>query len=829
MSERPFCVHKFGGTSVANAERYRNAAKIIAEQSCAPRAAVIVSAMAGITNDLVEVVRASAARDSSHSTVLRDVRRRHLETIAELLSPEAGRPLVEAVNKGCDDIEDILKALWQLRSQPSTALDLISGHGELWSAQLLAAHLSDTGHNATWLDARDVLRVRKHEGVPIIDWETSAAQLDTALQDNDADIIVITGFIASDADGIPATLGRNGSDFSASIFAHLLDAVRIDIWTDVDGVLSADPRKVPDAVVLDGMSYNEAMELAYFGAKVIHPSTMAPAVQRGIPIWIRNTFKPEVPGTRIGRPVADELPTDVGPTLTVKGIATVDDMALINVEGSAMIGVPGIANRLFGALREARVSVVLISQGSSEHSICFAVKDAEAETAKRAVEEAFFAERHHGQIQSITVTPNCAILAVVGDRMAGVPGVAATLFTALSSAGVNVRAIAQGSSERNISAVIASQDTARALRAVHAGFYLSDQTISVGILGTGVVGGALLEQLAGELALLRDDFEIDLRLRAIGTRQQMWTDDQTLDPADWRSGEAVPRELRAFADFVQTDAIPHAVIIDATASEETTDCYQEWLARGIHVITANKKAGSGPIERYEEIRAASRRRGTHFLYETTVGAGLPIINTLRDLIQTGDRVLSIQGVLSGTLAYLFNQYDGSVPFSELIKQARAQGFTEPDPRDDLSGLDVARKLVILAREAGLALDLADVEVESLVPAELADVGTEEFLERCSVLDAPMARKLEAAAAAGEVLRYVGAVDAESGASVALKRVSKSDALGGLRRADNIVQFRTSRYDQNPLVVQGPGAGPHVTAGGVFADLLRLAGYLGATR
>ncbi len=820
-------VHKFGGTSVANADRYRAVADILADIDHPGRSAVVVSAMSGMTNALIDLVDRASKRDATYATALRDLRARQVETVAELLDGPGAAQLVDRVNHDFDDIEDVLKALWLLRTEPVSAVELVSGYGELWSAQVLGEHLREKGVEACWLDARKVLFVGEGQLAPIVDWETSRTKMGEWLQSREESTVVVTGFIASNADGIHTTLGRNGSDYSASIFANLLDAERLDIWTDVDGVMSANPRQVPDAVVLDSMSYDEAMELAYFGAKVIHPSTMAPAVAKSIPIWIRNTFNPDAPGTKIHE--ADSSSADVRPAFAVKGIATVEQMALVNLEGTSMIGVPGIANRLFGALREAGVSVVLISQGSSEHSICFAVPRRQAKLARETVEKAFFAERHHGQIQRIEVQENCAIIAVVGDDMAGIPGVSSTFFAALGKAGVNVRAIAQGSSERNISAVIDEVDVARALRAVHAGFYLSAQTISVGVLGAGIVGRALLEQLAAQGARLRDEFGIDLRVRAIATSSKMWTDERAIDLAGWKDSPSESVDLDAFANFVQTEAVPHAVIVDATASDDVAGLYAGWLERGIHVVTPNKRAGSGPTERLDAIRSACRRRNVSFLYETTVGAGLPIIHTLRDLIQTGDEVRSIQGIFSGTLAYLFNAYDGETPFSEIVRQAKAAGYTEPDPRDDLSGMDVARKLVILAREAGLDIGLADVEVESLVPAELESGTVEEFLERVSSLDDSMKKMFEEAREAGEVLRYVGSIDAEGSAKVALGRFPQTHPFGRIRLTDNIVEYTTRRYAQNPLVVQGPGAGPDVTAAGIFADLLRLAENLGATR
>ena len=574
--------------------------------------------------------------------------------------------------------------------------------------------------------------------------------------------LVITGFVASTPEGVAATLGRNGSDFSASIFAALLDAEEIHIWTDVDGVMSANPRFVSEAITLDSLSYDEAMELAYFGAKVIHPSTMAPAVERALPIFIRNTFKPELEGTRIHATSSSAFP--------VKGLATVESIALLNLEGTGMIGVPGTAHRLFGALRDEGISVVMISQGSSEHSICFAVPEAVAERAREAVERAFFAERHHGQIQRVDVTAGCSILAVVGDGMAGRPGVAARFFSALGKAGVSLRAIAQGASERNISVIVDEADTQRALRAAHAGFYLSDQTISIGIVGAGNVGATLIRQLAHEMRRLKENFDVDLRVRAIATSRAMLLSDQPIDLEHWRDelkagGE--PVDLARLAMHVHTEHLPHAVLIDCTASDDVARLYSTWLERGIHVITPNKRANTGPLEYYKRLRQANRAVGAHYLYETTVGAALPIIQTLRDLVQTGDEIHEIEGILSGTLSYLFNAFDGSRPFSELVVQARGLGYTEPDPRDDLSGTDVGRKVVILAREMGMSLELSEVDVRSLVPEVLKGGSVDEFLAALPNHDHEMEELRRDAAGRGEVLRFVGRVDRTAKASVGL--------------------------------------------------------------
>jgi aspartokinase/homoserine dehydrogenase 1 len=673
-----------------------------------------------------------------------------------------------------------------------------------------------------WLDARECVVVEWGPLGPGVQWEASQGKLQALLADGFTGTFVVTGFIARTPQGIQTTLGRNGSDFSASVFGALLDAAEIHIWTDVDGVLSADPRRVPNAQVIDSLSYNEAMELAYFGAKVIHPQTMAPAVGRSIPIYIRNTFNPAGPGTLIcAKPDSD---------LLVKGITTIEGIALLNIEGAGMIGVPGTAHRLFGALREEGISVILISQGSSEHSICCAIPQDQAERAERVVRAAFARELDEGQIQSVESSPDLAILAVVGDGMAGTPGVSAKVFNALGAAAVNVRAIAQGASERNISVVVDGKHATRALRATHASFYLSPNTLSIGIIGPGTVGRVLIDQLASQRARLAREFKLDLRVRGIMGSKQMLLSEQGADLDHWRDelkSQAQPSDLRRFVEHVRVDYLPHTVIIDCTADGEVASHYREWLEMGIHVVTPNKKANSAAMSYYDSLKAARRTGGSHYLYEGTVGAGLPVIQTLRDLRETGDEIDSIEGIFSGTLAYLFNVYDGSVPFSKIVRDAKQLGYTEPDPRDDLSGTDVARKLTILAREMGLRIEMSDVKVESLVPVDLSQGSIDEFLDGLTAHDAAMQQRFATAQAAGKVLRYVGRITAKGEATVGVVELDRKHAFANIALTDNVVRFATSRYNKNALIVQGPGAGPEVTAGGVFADLLRLSAYLGA--
>ncbi len=797
--------HKFGGSSLASAERIRRVADILLART--ERQVVVVSAMQGVTDALIGLVRKASTQDTSWEVDLQALGERHRATAVELLAAQAA-PMVARFEGEFAGLRALLQAQTLVGAVSNDLLELISGLGEVWSSLMLDAALRQRAVPTDWLDAREVLVVEKTDLGALVDWDCSNAALLKWGTGRDRQRVIVTGFIARDRAGRITTLGRNGSDYSGAIFGALFDCGEIHIWTDVDGVLSADPRLVPEAVLLSQMSYSEACELAYFGAKVIHPQTMAPAISRGIPIFIRNTFAPEKPGTRISATSDGAQP--------VKGVTTISGLAVLNLEGAGMIGVPGTAERAFGALKSAGVSVVMISQGSSEHSICCVVQENESDRARRALLDAFAREVSAGHIQDVNVIPQIAALAVVGDGMAGTPGVAARLFNALARARVNVRAIAQGASERNISVAISADDATRALRAVHAGFYLSPQTLSVGIIGPGNVGQALLKQIEGTRARLLETSSLDLRVRAVAKSRTM-----TLD------GLEMPTDLQRFADHVHAEHLPHAVILDCSASNAVADLYAGWLARGIHVITPNKHAGAGPWERYAAIRVAATKGSARFRYESTVGAGLPVIQTLRDLVDTGDEVFAVEGIFSGTLAYLFNRFDGSTPFSQLVRTARELGYTEPDPRDDLSGLDVARKLVILARENGWKTSLDAVELENLVPEGLRAIPADAFLRRLTELDAPMQQRLDRARKNGTVLRYVARLETGGNAKVGLTELPATHAFAHIRLTDNVVQFTTRRYHSNPLIVQGPGAGPEVTAAGVFADLLRIASALGA--
>jgi bifunctional aspartokinase / homoserine dehydrogenase 1 len=821
VADKHWKIHKFGGSSLADVECFRRVAGILLDYDDS-RMGVVVSAMSGMTDALIDLAVLAEQGDAGFEVALHSIGERYSETANSLLKGDALVGVLDAWSNDSDDVVGILKSIVLAKSAPRRSRDIVAGYGELWSARLLAAFLGQEApvRGGTWLDARKVLTVRDTELGPTVLWDESQAKMGATLPADFEGIVVITGFIAVDEEGLQTTLGRNGSDHSAAIFAALMKAAELCIWTDVDGVMSADPKRVPEAQVIENLTYNEAMELAYFGAKVIHPQTLGPAVDNGIPVIIRNSHNPAHPGSRIE---ARSAPAD-----NIKGITAISGMALVNLEGSGMIGVPGTADRLFAALRRAGVSVTLISQASSEHSICIAVPEDLADRARKVITDAFADELESGQLQSVDVTEAQSIVAVVGTGMAGTPGIAARFFGTLGRAGVNIRAIAQGSSERNISAVVDSEDVTKALRAAHSGFYLSAKTISIGLIGPGTVGAALLRQIEKQSEKLAQNFNLDLRVRAISRSRKMLLADRRIDLAGWEekfATSAVDADLDTFAEHLKPDHLPHAVIIDCTASDQISSKYADWLAHGIHVITPNKKAFSGPIGEYKALQDAATVGSSHYFYETTVGAALPVITTLCDLIYTGDEVRSISGIFSGTLAYLFNIYDGTTPFSEIVRVAKESGYTEPDPRDDLSGMDVARKLTILARELGQTIEIGDFPVANLVPEALRDCSLEEFMDKLPEYDDEMQSLYLAAAADNKRLRYVAKLEADGTASVVLEPVNAEHPFCNINLTDNIVQFETERYSDNPLVIQGPGAGPEVTAAGVFADLLRLANFL----
>jgi bifunctional aspartokinase / homoserine dehydrogenase 1 len=687
---------------------------------------------------------------------------------------------------------------------------------------VVAAYLAPT-ERAVFVDARDFLVTDDqftHAGVIFTKTNRRArAYFARLFRGSPRALPVVTGFIGATEDGQTTTIGRNGSDYSAAIVGAAVGASVIEIWTDVDGVLSADPRVVPAAFVLPTMTYEEAMELSYFGAKVLHSATIAPAVARRIPILIKNTFNPTAPGTRISRHAVDD-------GKVAKGITSVGDLALLTLRGPGMVGVPGVAGRVFGTLASRGVNVVLISQASSEHTICFGVQSADVARATEAIRQAFQFEFHE-QSMRIDVKDDQAILAVVGEGMKGRPGVAGKVFGALGRQNINISAIAQGASERNISCVIDAAEQVRALNAIHQGFFEAKTRLALACVGVGNVGSAVLEQLEQQRSYLRSK-GFDVTVVGLANSTRFVVDAGGIDLGRWKEILGASRHRMhpaAFAQRIAAMDLTNAALVDCTVGPSIVDAYPAFIEANLHIITPNKWANALPWRRYSALMAQLERRKRYFLFEANVGAGLPIVSTLRDLIASGDEIVRIEGILSGTLSYLFNTFDGSAPFSSLVRDAHRMGFTEPDPREDLSGQDVARKLLILGRQIGLTMDLDEVRVDSLVPKALArGTYSSRFFSAFEQCDAELAARVKRAAGRGAVLRYVGTLEGGK-ARAGLKEFPKSHPVASAKGSDNLIAFTTKRYARTPLVVQGPGAGADVTAMGVFSDVLKLLHYL----
>ncbi|KAF8025453.1 hypothetical protein BT93_F2325 [Corymbia citriodora subsp. variegata] len=826
-------VHKFGGTCVGNSQRIKNVANIIMKDDSEQKL-VVVSAMSKVTDMMYDLIDKAQSRDDTYVFALDNVLEKHRSTALDLLEGNNLANFLSQLDGDINNLKAMLRAIYIAGHATESFTDFVVGHGELWSAQLLSSVIKKNGVDCNWMDTREVLIVSPTNSNQVDpDFPESQQRLEKWYSQNPSKTIIATGFIASTPYNIPTTLKRDGSDFSAAIMGALLRARQVTIWTDVDGVYSADPRKVGEAVILKTLSYQEAWEMSYFGANVLHPRTIIPVMRYDIPIVIRNIFNLSAPGTKICRPSVSEEEDSHKLESYVKGFATIDNLALVNVEGTGMAGVPGTASAIFGAVKDVGANVIMISQASSEHSVCFAVPEKEVEAVAEALQSRFRQALDAGRLSKVQVISNCSILAAVGQKMASTPGVSATLFNALAKANINVRAIAQGCSEYNITVVVMREDCIRALRAVHSRFYLSRTTIAMGIIGPGLIGSTLLGQLRDQAAVLKEEFNIDLRVLGITGSRSMLLSEAGIDLSKWKELLKEEGEVANLEKFVQhvhgNGYIPNTVLVDCTADSVVASHYYNWLRRGIHVITPNKKANSGPLDQYLKLRALQRQSYTHYFYEATVGAGLPIVSTLRGLLETGDKILRIEGIFSGTLSYIFNNFVGKRSFSEVVAEAKQAGFTEPDPRDDLSGTDVQRKVIILARESGLRLELSDIPVDNLVPEPLrTSASAEEFMEKLPQFDQEWTNKLQEAEAAGEVLRYVGVVDLlNKRGAVELRTYKKDHAFAQLSGTDNIIAFTTTRYREQPLIVRGPGAGAQVTAGGIFSDILRLASYLGA--
>jgi len=810
-----YIVHKFGGSSLANAERFTAVKSLLSGRN----EIIVVSAIKETTS-LLQTVLDQAKEGQWDVSILARVETNHLSLIESLLPAHLRQDLFEMIRVDFADIKSILHGVQLINSYSPAIQDVILGYGEQWSAKILTAYLGLTG-KVSYLDAATVVFIYHKRGTLYIDWEKTQAALDRFLADHNFDQLVVTGFIATTLEGRRTTLGRNGSDFSAAIMAKLFEATSLYIWTDVDGIFTADPERVRSAFAIEALSYKEALELAYFGAKVLHPMTIAPALEKHIPIYIKNSLKPSAPGTTISS-------TSKKSPYLIKALTSIDDIALINIEGAGMIGVSGIAARVFDILQQEKISVILISQASSEYSICFAIANQYADTAVKALHDNLQFEMESRLIEKIYADKACAILAVIGDEMIGTIGVSGKLCGTLAKANINIRAIAQGSSERNISVVINKEEVNKALQAVHAGFYLSNKTMSIGLIGPGIVGSALLQQIHETQKQLKSDYQVSLCVRGIMNSKKMLLAPDHIELETWPSqlnASTVEANLQEFANHILSDNVPHAVIIDCTASPGIASHYVDFIAQGIDVITPNKQANGGDLAYYQQLKSLVQQKNRYYLYEATVCAGLPVINTLQDLIKTGDEIVAIEGVVSGTLSYIFSELAKGRRFSEVVLEAKQHGYTEPDPREDLSGKDVARKLLCLAREMGHEVSMQDVKVHNLVPKELLTCSVDEFLSRLPDYDDQMTASLVKANAKGERLYYVGAVHQDGSLHVEIASFKQDHPFTRLQGTDNMLIFHTRRYHQQPLIIQGPGAGAEVTASGIFADLLRLVSFL----
>lgn len=799
-------VMKFGGTSVRDAERIGRAADLVVSALERSPVCVVVSALGGVTDELEDAARASARGESVFAARCAELAARHTEVAAGVAEGAELEALRLHIEDCFDALCKVLEGISLVRECSLRTLDKVLSVGERLSSAIVAAALRRRGVVAEHRDSSELITADRPFGAGRVDFELSYEKIRSCFADHPA-TQVVTGFLAATPEGETITLGRGGSDYTASLLGAALEVECIEIWTDVDGVLSCDPRHVPEAFPLEHLSYDELLELSHFGAKVVFSPAVHPARSKSVPLLIKNTLNPDFPGTRV------EESVEAGPH-PIRGISAIPRVALLRLQGDGLTGVPGAARRLFSALSTHDVNIILISQASSEHSICLAIEPAKADQARSCVNEEFTHERSVGLIDDLVVDRDLSVVAVVGEGMSRLPGVSGRVFGALGEAGINVRAIAQGSSELNISFACAAEDEKRVLRVLHDAFF-SNHAVHIFLAGVGGVGGALLDQL-------RETADRDWSLSGIANSRRMSVARRRLDPALWvpellNDDSAQDARLHDFRDCI-LDTPGRRVFVDCTASDDMEELYPQLLRRGVSIVTANKK----PLERlasWDAIRSAEREGPGRLFFEATAGAGLPVVRTVQDQLDTGDVVRSIEGLFSGTLGFLMTELRAGKSFSAAVREAHERGFTEPDPREDLGGLDVSRKLVILARLAGARLELGEVRTESLVPADWFELSLDEFWEKLPELDDELASRVREADEAGRVLTYLATWKAEK-ARVGLEAVSLDHPCAAITGTDNLFSITTERYADKPIRVLGPGAGREVTAGGMYADIRR---------
>lgn len=816
-------VLKFGGSTLKTAAHCEKMLAIIRQACRREPIIVVVSALYGVTEQLIGLITpAEKHKPAAVKAGLQKIAQVHHHIIKELIPRKNQASVTQELAELLNELAVLIDGIGQVQECSARTRDRVMGYGELLSSRLIAALLCSHKISALAVDARHLIETDDHFGNANVLMAATAKHLKLAGTSWKGLVPVITGFVAATGDGVPTTVGRNGSDYTAAIVGALLNATEIEIWSDVDGVLSADPRYVDDAFPLQHLSYAEAMEMAYFGAKVLHPRTVIPAIEARIPLRMRNIMNPEFPGTIIS---AECKAPGAYP---IKGIASIPDVSLISLQGAGMVGVVGVAARLFDALARAQINVVLISQGSSEQSICCVVRRADSERGCKVLRDEFESEFRRKSIRQLQVRDDIVVIAAVGAGMQGTPGVAGRLFGALGKNRINVIAVAQGSSEQNISLVIPENDHTKALNVIHSAFHLATRHVHVAVIGKGAIGSTLIAQIADGQHRLEK--EMDLRLKVVGIADHRYFLFQPngIVLKSWATqiGRChTPMTLEGFTQILDDSHLENMIVVDATANEKIAQQFPTWLGKGFSVVTPNKKANTLSMKFYNELQAAVRERNSYYYYGACVGAGLPIISTLQDLLNSGDEIIHIEGLLSGTLGYVFSELEKKVPFGKIVKKAHEMRYTEPDPRDDLSGMDVARKLVILARLCGARVELNQVKIDPLLPAALWKAkSVDEFFKKLPQVDKAYAQKMATAAKAGKVLRYIGRIK-NGKCSIELRAVEKNSPFGNLVGGDNMVVFTTKRYFKNPLIVRGPGAGPAVTAGGVFADILKVANLL----
>lgn len=811
-------VLKFGGTSVGTTQGIKCVLDIVKNSyEKQERPLVVLSAMSGVTNLLTTMAHKAAARESFEQDI-QFLEHKHFEVVKQLVAIKYQNPVFTRLKLMLNELEEILQGVYALKELSLQSKDLIVSFGERLSNYMLSKIMEQYISESIYVDASLYIKTDSNFGQAHIKEDLTSQLINVLSQTHPNKLMFVTGFIGSNEQGRVTTLGRGGSDYTAAVFASALNASVIEIWTDVNGMLTADPRIVKKAFPLTSLSYTEAMELSYFGAKVIYPPTMIPAFLKRIPIAIRNTFEPDFAGTMI------QFESDCS-SYPIKGISSISDISVINLSGSGMIGKSGFSGRLFTLLSREQINVVLITQSSSEHSITFAVNPVDADKAIELISTEFELELQANKLSIPQVEENLSVLAIVGENMKKTPGMSGRLFAALGRNGINVRAIAQGSSELNISVIISKQDLAKALNTVHDAFFAElKKTLHVFSLGTGNIGATLYKQIYEQYAFLLDKNDLEIKVIGIANSRKMLFNDTGIDLSSWQETldqDGQVADLVGFIERMKSMNLPNCVFIDNTASKLPARYYQDIFKANISVVTCNKIANSGEYATYKSLRDTARKHGVDFFYETNVGAGLPIVRVLKDLMLSGDRIVKIEAILSGTISYIFNNFIGDSSFYEVVKKAQALGYTEPDPRDDLAGIDFMRKMLILARDAGHQIEASDVDLGAILPEScLQAANVDEFYTELLKAENYFNQLKQQAESKGQVIRYIGALE-NGKVNISMQMVDASHPFFALSGSDNIIAFTTERYKDRPLVVKGPGAGAEVTAAGVFADLVNI--------